>query len=1036
MKRAKSYLSLIMIIILVLSLTGCQPLKTSPEAVDGILDLTAWDFAADGNVNLNGEWEFYWQELKEPTDFGEKEGFFLSRQYLSVPSSWNTFQIDGEELGGEGYATFRLKVLLPETKEVKSLKISSIYTAHKLWVNREMLASQGTVSKTAAGAVPKHYPQIIELTQQEGELELIIQASNFNHRRGGIWKPLLLGNSDRVHQVREHQLISDLILFGGLLIIGIYHLMFFALRRKDKSPFYFGMFCVLAAVRILMVGEILFLNLFPALPQEVALKTEYLTFYIAMPLFLQFIYSLFPQEVSPRLCRLHNFIALGFSLIVLITPARIYSQLLLGFQILTILVWLYILYALILAAVRKRNGALLIIGGTLMLILTSVNDILFYSEQAGLPNLFPMGVFIFVLSQSFMLSRRFAHAYTTIEEMKDKLVSMDKLKDEFLANASHELLTPLSGIIGMTETIQESSAGIDVQQKQRLALIVSSARRLTGLVKDILEFSRLKNKDIVLDKKSLDIKRVVKAVLNLCQPLIGTKDLKLYSVLPEDLPLVEADENRLEQILYNLVGNALKFTTEGSIVVTAQPKDKFMEVIVEDTGPGISPTRSEKIFNSYEQLDELISKEYRGVGLGLTITKQLVELHGGGIRLISEVDKGSKFCFTLPLSTGKLPQAESYPGLELASDQGINGMVISKETSGKEAPGRKTSVQHVPQAAEALSTHQNILVVDDEPINLHVLANQLQSYGYAVTCCAQAQDALEKLLENPKFDLLILDVMMPDISGYEFCRLVREKYSLVQLPVLMLTIRDSQEDIIEAFEAGANDYLAKPFNRQELLARVKTLLALKKALDEILSSEMRFLQAQIKPHFLYNAINTIMGFCRRNPEQARELLDELSCYLRGKFRFGDLDKFVLFEEELELIKAYLHIEKARFGERLNVVYNIASGTNYQIPPLILQPLVENAVRHGIYPQKEGGTVEISAEDLGDTLVIKIIDNGVGMSMDKIAEVFKEQDQATGIGLKNVNRRLLSYYGQGLDITSEIEQGTTVTVTIPKNRGRR
>ncbi|MGI6450679.1 MAG: hypothetical protein ACOX3R_10460 [Desulfitobacteriia bacterium] len=199
MKRAYIYLSLITIIISVLSLTGCQPLKTAPEAVDGVLDLRGWDFAAEGNVNLKGEWEFYWEELKEPIDFMGQGGRLPSRRLITLPASWNSYQLEGEELGGSGYATFRLKVFLPDSESVKSLRIPSISTAHKLWINGEMLSAQGRVSRTLEGAIPKYYAQIIELKQPKGELELLVQVSNFNHRRGGLWQPLTLGNSDQIH---------------------------------------------------------------------------------------------------------------------------------------------------------------------------------------------------------------------------------------------------------------------------------------------------------------------------------------------------------------------------------------------------------------------------------------------------------------------------------------------------------------------------------------------------------------------------------------------------------------------------------------------------------------------------------------------------------------------------------------------------------------------------------------------------------------------------------------------------------------------
>jgi len=250
---------LFILLFLTFVLGGCHSAKVTPEvkAVDGVLDLTQWDFTRDGNVYLNGQWEFYWGELYLPENFVSGEKTLFSRRLIEIPSSWNSYQIEGQELGGVGFATFRLRVLLPDNETVKAIRVPAISTAHKLWVNGEILSSQGVVSRNLEQAVPKYYPQIFDLKQQKGELELILQVSNFNHRRGGVWQPFALGNSDKIHLVRDRQIISDMVLFGGLLIIGIYHLMFYALRRQDKSPLYFSLFCILAALRIFLVGEIL-----------------------------------------------------------------------------------------------------------------------------------------------------------------------------------------------------------------------------------------------------------------------------------------------------------------------------------------------------------------------------------------------------------------------------------------------------------------------------------------------------------------------------------------------------------------------------------------------------------------------------------------------------------------------------------------------------------------------------------------------------------------------------------------------------------
>lgn len=196
-------------------------------------------------------------------------------------------------------------------------------------------------------------------------------------------------------------------------------------------------------------------------------------------------------------------------------------------------------------------------------------------------------------------------------------------------------------------------------------------------------------------------------------------------------------------------------------------------------------------------------------------------------------------------------------------------------------------------------------------------------------------------------------------------------------------------------------------------------------------SQINFLHAQIQPHFLYNTINTIIAYCRTDPEQSRELLAHLSTYLRGKFN-SEKEMFTFINDEIELIKAYLAIEQVRFSERLAVEYDIDEDCNILIPCLILQPIVENAVKHGLAPKKEGGMIRISVKRKGDNVVVKIKDNGVGMDMRRLPDIL-EGNQG-GIGLGNTNERLKRHYKTEIKADSGPGAGTEFTVTIPIKRG--
>lgn len=406
--------------------------------------------------------------------------------------------------------------------------------------------------------------------------------------------------------------------------------------------------------------------------------------------------------------------------------------------------------------------------------------------------------------------RRKEHELEQERKVSERLRRVDQLKDDFLANVSHELRTPLHGIIGITESLFDRT-DVPVQElHHNYAMIISSGRRLASLVNDILDFSKLKQRDITLQRKPVDIRTLTDVIVTVCQPLLAGKPVALTNAIRSDTPPVDGDENRVQQILYNLVGNAMKFTEQGEITIRSeQQHGKWVAISVTDTGVGIPPDKREMIFTSFEQADTSISRTYGGTGLGLSVTKHLVELHGGTIRVESEVGHGSTFTFTLPIAEGTPELVTIQP--ELAKVQDVtseaSGMVRQHSNAGP---------------SQAFS----ILVVDDEPINQQVFANHLAAGNYTITHALNGEEALQALDQKGKFDLVLLDIMMPRMSGYEVCQKIRATYPRNELPVIMVTAKNQVSDLVEGFTSGANDYLAKPFSKDELLARIRTHLDL------------------------------------------------------------------------------------------------------------------------------------------------------------------------------------------------------------------
>jgi len=405
-------------------------------------------------------------------------------------------------------------------------------------------------------------------------------------------------------------------------------------------------------------------------------------------------------------------------------------------------------------------------------------------------------------------------------DANEKLRRTDEMKDEFLANTSHELRTPLNGIIGIAEGMMAGLENNDTSNlKENLSVIIDSGRRLNTMVNDLLDFSKLKNYDLELQRKPLDLRILTDIVLKVVKPLVKNKPIELHNKIPHELPKIWADENRIQQILYNLIGNAIKFTHEGNVTVRAGVIGELIEIIVSDSGIGIPPDKLETIFESFEQADGSIAREYGGSGLGLSITRRLIELHGGKIWVNSEVGVGSDFHFTIPAAKPQHYQYEipSYDQIHFSGNPELQTYHISPEEDTESNDLNGISDEH---------KQVHILVVDDEPINQRVMKNILSQVNYRVSLANNGEEALRILETKKDVNLVLLDVMMPKMSGFEVCQRIREKHLPSELPVIIVTAKSQIEDLVTGLTSGANDYISKPFSRDELLARIRTHLNL------------------------------------------------------------------------------------------------------------------------------------------------------------------------------------------------------------------
>ncbi|KRF04876.1 hypothetical protein ASG89_21530 [Paenibacillus sp. Soil766] len=449
---------------------------------------------------------------------------------------------------------------------------------------------------------------------------------------------------------------------------------------------------------------------------------------------------------------------------------------------------------------------------------------IYWIENIGI-----FGVFIFVLSLGMVFITRLRSVFVQnqviserLQDQNSRLQELDRLKDDFLANTSHELRTPLQGIIGLTESLLDGVAGaLHPKVQTNLELVVSSGKRLSRLIHDLLDLSKLNHQDIALDLVSLPLPDTVSLVLAAFEPQAAAKSIQLVKRFPTGLPLVSADANRLQQILYNLIGNAVKFTDTGEVCVTAKQVGEFVEVSIIDTGIGIPKNKLHTVLAPFEQAE--LGARRGGTGLGLTISHKLIAMHGGQFHLDAAEGSGTTASFTIPISRKEEDVAASEGSFLLPV---LDNQLQWELSAAAAAEGATSEAGNFPASRiRNPLPSATVLLVDDEPVNLQVLDNYLSGSSLRLLKAANGKEALA-LIEQHVPDLLLLDVLLPDMNGYDICRRLRERYDESTLPIILLTAKGRLVDLLEGFDAGANDYIVKPFTRHELLARVGIQLKL------------------------------------------------------------------------------------------------------------------------------------------------------------------------------------------------------------------
>jgi signal transduction histidine kinase len=449
-------------LLLFLSLNQCSPSNQKvPTATSGVLDLREVDLNDPDSplIKLDGEWDFYWKVFPEGESLKLPES---KKNQMLVPGIWNGKKLstangtaNEDELGGEGYATYRLKILLKEPYPF-GIRIPNQSNAMKLFLDDQRIIQFGEPGTSFDESKPEYSNQYTKFSPTKSEITLTVVISNFHHAKGGIKNSIQLGQYEKLKKLEKLNIATDFFIIGCLLVLGIYHLLVYSLRRKDKSTLFFGIVCLFATLRTAVMGEYYFENNFLGITYDHRVKLEYIDLYLGMNIFMEYV-SIVSYRPLPKILRFSfNSILIAMNILVVFTSPFVFTKTLILLHIIMPIFCIYYLYSLTMSVLSKKEGSVVVAVCFLIFTLSIINDIIFNLNLINTGYFASYGLVVFGFSQAYLLSFRFSKAYLQVQYLTQNLEKEVEERTSSLKQAQAELERKKSQI----ERLQEMSKEI------------------------------------------------------------------------------------------------------------------------------------------------------------------------------------------------------------------------------------------------------------------------------------------------------------------------------------------------------------------------------------------------------------------------------------------------------------------------------------------------------------------------------------------------------------------------------------------------
>ncbi len=641
-----------------------------PTAIKGILDLR--EYGEQFNViSLRGEWEFYWEEFVDPQDL--KAGTKTPDLFPVIPSYWTQYKDDIPAVRGDGYGTYRLRVLFPPGfRDTLAMHVPIFDSSFELFLNSRSVGSNGKVSTTEEGYEAEYAPFDHHFYLTTDTIDIVIHVANFHHRQGGFWKNIALGEGETMDLKADRKKFALHTSTGTLLIFALFFFIISLLDRRDKIMLYFSL-SVFGMFLRSMATVYFPITFFVEMPWHWLVRIEYIGTYIGFAFGLLYLNSLFPSKLLSRLTKINTVLFGVMILMVLIFKPGVFTYTIFIFEVAVVLFLSYYMIRSFIGVLKRKKVESIFFFSFILFLGAVINDILISLSSSAISyEYFTTIVFqLFILSQATLLisqslsdyrekkklSKELEYINKNLERIiedrtrelnqkNERIASALQLKNKLFSIIAHDLKSPVASLAQYTDLLKQNS---DRESDEEILNSMNHlAYSTVDLIDNLLYWGMSQRKGIQYNPDYHDLTTVLQNILNLFEQNIKNKNLQLSTNIPKDI-MAYCDATLVKIILRNLISNAIKFSNEGgAISISFEKKDELVMICVEDEGVGMHPKQVKRLEKNRGIESTRGTMDEKGTGLGLPLVKELVEINKGTTGIQSKPGKGTAITFSLP----------------------------------------------------------------------------------------------------------------------------------------------------------------------------------------------------------------------------------------------------------------------------------------------------------------------------------------------------------------------------------------------------